>query len=138
VSDRIINHEGIVRGVNDKYIEVTILAKAACLSCQLNGVCSVSDVDEKVIEVSKFSSKKDCKSGQKVEVEMKESLGIKALLWGYVYPFLIVLVVLTTIYVLTNKQGLAGLISIGSLVPYYLILYLLKNKFRKIFTFSIK
>ena len=137
MSDRIINHEGIVRGVNDKYVEVTVLAKAACLSCQLNGVCSVSDMKEKIIEVSKFSDK-NYKQGQKVEVEMKESLGIKALLWGYIYPFLIVLVVLTTIYVLTNKQGLAGLISIGSLVPYYLILYLLKNKFRKIFTFSIK
>ncbi len=137
MANKVVNHEGVVKGVNDKYVEVTVLAKAACLSCQLNGVCSVSDVEEKVIEVSKFPTK-EYKLGQKVEVEMKESLGVKALLLGYVYPFLVVLTVLIVVYALTNKQGLAGLLSIGSLVPYYLILYLLKNKFRKIFTFSIK
>ncbi len=137
MSDKIVNHEGIVKNVNDKYVEVSVLAKAACLSCQLKGACSISDVEEKVIEVPKVSNK-DYKTGEKVEVEMKESLGVKALLLGYVYPFLTVLTVLIITYALTEKQGLAGLLAIGSLVPYYFMLFLLKNKFRKIFTFSIK
>lgn len=135
--DKKVNHEGIVKAVTDQYVEVSILAKAACLSCQLKGVCSVSDLEEKVIEVPKISNNA-YKAGEKVEVEMKESLGVKALLLGYVYPFLLVLIVLIVTYASTGKQGLAGLLAVGSLVPYYFILYLLKNKFRKIFTFSIK
>ncbi len=135
--DKIVNHEGIVKVVTEQYIEVSILAKAACLSCQLKGVCSVSDLEEKVIEVPKMFNKA-YKEGEKVEIEMKESLGIKALLLGYVYPFVLILVVLIVTYALTDKQGLAGLLAVGSLVPYYFILYLFKNRFRKIFTFSIK
>lgn len=132
-----VNHEGVVKAVTDQYVEVSILAKTTCLSCQLKGVCSVSDLEEKVIEVPKIRNNA-YKTGEKVEVEMKESLGVKALLLGYVYPFLLVLTVLIVTYALTDKQGLAGLLAVGSLVPYYFILYLLKNKFRKIFTFSIK
>ena len=137
MSDKIVEHEGIVKAVTEQYVEVSILAKTACLSCQLKGVCSVADIEEKVIEVPK-NINKAYKEGEKVEIEMKESLGVKALLLGYVYPFILMLAVLIVTYALTDKQGLSGLLAVGSLVPYYFILYLFKNKFRKIFTFSIK
>ncbi|HIE16107.1 MAG TPA: RseC/MucC family positive regulator of sigma(E) [Bacteroidales bacterium] len=134
----VVNHEGIVKNVNENFVEVSVIAKSACLSCQLKSACSVADVKEKIIKIPGYKINKSFSIGEKVSVEMKESLGIKALLIGYVYPFFLVLAVLILVDVFTNKQGLAGLLSIGSLVPYYLILFLLKNKFKKIFTFSIK
>ena len=137
MSEKVVHHDGIVKNVTQDIVEVSVLAKAACLSCQLKGVCSVADTEEKIIEVPKISTR-NYRRGERVEIEMKETLGVKALLLGYVFPFLVVLVVLLTVYGITGKQGLAGLLSIGSLVPYYLMLFLLKNKFRKIFTFSIK
>ncbi len=135
--EKIVNHDGVIKNVTDQVVEVSILTKAACLSCQIKNACSVSDLEEKVIEVQRLPDKV-YKQGEKVKIEMKESLGMKALLWGYVFPFLLVIIVLIIIDVSTKKQGLAGLLAIGSLVPYYFILFLLRDKFRKIFTFSIK
>ena len=39
---------------------------------------------------------------------------------------------------ITENELLAGLTALGALLPYYLIVYLTKDKLRKTFSFSIK
>jgi len=68
---------------------------------------------------------------------MRESLGLKALLYGYVIPFLLVLVTLIIVYSAKGNEILAGLFSIGILIPYYTILYFLRHYFKKVFKFEL-
>jgi len=57
---------------------------------------------------------------------------------GYIIPFLIVLVTLIVSLNLIGNEGIAGLISVGILVPYYLILYFNRDSLKSAFRFRIR
>ncbi len=67
---------------------------------------------------------------------MQTELGLKAVFWAYVFPFILMIVVLV---VSSNlfKEWIAGLLSLFVLIPYYFMLFVLKNSFRKAFKVSI-
>ena len=131
-----IEHKGIIKKISENSIFVNIISKSACISCSAKGICSVSDIDEKEIEVKKNST--NYSVGEEVKVYYKESLGYRALFLGYILPFSIIMTTLIIMLAITHKEGLAGIIAFASMLPYYLILYLNKNKFKKTFNFSIK
>ncbi|MFC2152872.1 SoxR reducing system RseC family protein, partial [Bacteroidota bacterium] len=56
---------------------------------------------------------------------------------GYVLPFILVLSLLIVLTTITENEAVAGISALAILVPYYLILFLLKDKIRKKFTFTI-
>jgi sigma-E factor negative regulatory protein RseC len=49
---------------------------------------------------------------------------------GYLLPFLILMAVMVTTYAITGKDGLAGLLGLASLLPYYFTLYYFRDKLR--------
>ena len=72
-------------------------------------------------------------------IEGKESIGYKAVFWAFLLPLiiLIVMLVLTTGYWHFSEME-AALSALLALTPYYLLLYLLRNKMAHTFQFSIK
>ena len=137
--DDLIKHEAIVKEVKDNSIKVSIVSKSACLSCHLKSSCSVAEIQEKVIEVKNYNTGLDKYNvGEKVNVIMYKSLGIKALILGYIIPFFILLGVLIITFIYTNNEPLSGLLALASLGPYYFALFLSKNKLSKEFNFAIE
>jgi len=131
-----IQHEGIIQDISGDTIKVGIISKASCISCQLKGVCSVSDIEEKIIEIPNIY--KSYVTGDKVNIILKESLGLKALFLGYLLPFIFVFATLLTVNIFTKNELIIGLFSIGVLVPYYSILYFIKPYLKKTFTYTLK
>ena len=117
---------------------ISIIAKSACASCQIKGSCSLSDVEEKIIEVDLHEDDKNLELGGQVTVEMKESLGTWAVLLGYVFPFLVVFISLVIFTSVGMDEGLAGLFSVLILAPYYIIMYLSRQFLRKRFTYRLQ
>lgn len=132
-----ITHPGIVQDIDSNRIHVRILSMSACASCHAKGMCTIADMEEKVIDVRR-TGKQTYKVGDKVVLVMKKSLGSKAVLLGYFIPFLILISSLIIFLSLTDNELFAALLSIGLLVPYYLLLFLLKDKLSKTFEFSIQ
>ncbi len=130
-----IEHPGVITSIDSSKIKVNITTYSACLSCSAKGICSVSDVKDKMVEVPNTG---DFSVGQEVQVILHQTLGFKALYLGYVQPFIVVLTTLIIISSLTRNEVLAGLISLGALAPYYLVLYFYKENIRNKFTFAIK
>ncbi|MDZ7777947.1 MAG: SoxR reducing system RseC family protein [Bacteroidales bacterium] len=130
-------HDGIVSKVDAGKVYVNIVSMSACVSCQAKGLCNMSDIQEKLIEAEKPEGKEP-RPGDHVTLEMEESLGSKAVLLGYFYPFLLVLGALIVLTSSGIDEGISGLISLMLLVPYYLILYFSKDKLRKNFAFRIR
>ncbi|MDA3911292.1 MAG: SoxR reducing system RseC family protein [Bacteroidales bacterium] len=130
----IVEHSGIVDHIEGRNIFVKILAQSACISCKLNGVCG-TDTQEKIIEISNVNT--NVEPGEKVSVVMTEKLGMKALFYGYLLPFLVVLTVLIIVLGVTNREGLSGLIAVLSLAPYYAILSLFKVRLKQSFQFNL-
>ncbi|KOH44651.1 hypothetical protein NC99_25280 [Sunxiuqinia dokdonensis] len=131
-----ISHKGIIKSLTDHQIVVSIVNESACSSCHAKGACTAADMQDKEVDIRSFSG--DFRVGQAVQVIGKTSQGFKALFYGYVLPFLLIMLVLITLTSLQFSEGISGLISLSILVPYYLILYLTRNKIRKSFEFEIK
>jgi len=115
---------------------VRILSQSACSTCHAKGVCSVSEVEEKIVEVD-TSDDSSYKSGDQVNVRMQQKLGRKAVMLGYAIPLIILVVSIIVFVSLFENEGLAALLSLLMLIPYYVVLYLLRNKLKQQFSFSI-
>lgn len=130
-----VKHDGIVQSIDGDKIFVSIISKAACLSCKVNESCSTSEMSEKIIEVNRFEE--TFKIGDPVTVSLKETSGLKALMIGYMLPFAILLITLLTIMEYTGDELMAGLVSLAILVPYYFLLFVLREKLKKQFSFFV-
>jgi len=130
-----IEHKGRIDSIEENKINVSFLAMSGCASCHAKGVCSAADMQEKSVEVIDFTNQ--YRVGEEVNVTLKQSLGFRALLLGYVLPFVIVLVMLIVLTIITENEAISGLGALSVLIPYYVVLFLLKDKIRKQFTFRI-
>lgn len=126
MKENTVTHPGIVKSIESKRVEIAIMSVAGCASCQIKGSCTVSDVEEKQVWVE-MSDTSEYKVGQQVTIEMRQSLGTWAVLLGYVFPFLVLIGGLLVFLAFDLDQGLAGLLALAMLIPYYAILYLLKG-----------
>ena len=131
-----IEHKGIVKEANSNKLIVSIITNSSCASCEAKGSCSSSEIEEKEIEIKKFDG--IYKVGEQVVVFLKESLGFRALFLGYLLPFIIIMTVLIITTTIGLSEGLAGLMALGSLGPYYTVIFFINKKLKKTFSFSIK
>ena len=128
-------HKGKVIGKNGDKISVRIEVMSACSKCHAKGLCSASDMSEKVIECIPEGSLSE---GDEVMVEMATKFGFKAVMWAFFFPFLIVMTALVMTYYFTGSETAAALVSFGILVPYYMTIYFLKNYFNRSFFFTCR
>ena len=131
-----ITHEGIISHIDKETITVMIVSKASCASCQVSGACSASDVEEKNVNI-KRGLNDNYIVGDKVTIMMDQSLGTWAVMFGYIFPFLVLLFGLILFTQIMESEGLAGLLALLLLVPYYLVLYLLRRRMERKFQFKI-
>lgn len=137
MKEKVITHPGIIRSIATDKAQVTILVNSGCASCQVKGACNVSEMDEKIIEVSLPMGNTYVK-GDQVVIEMAQSLGTWAVLFGYVFPFFVVFLSLIILSSMQLDQGITGLVSLGLLLPYYLLLYAMRGTMKKHFSYRIQ
>ena len=130
-----ITHEGIIDHIGNDTVFVRILSKSACAECHSKSMCGVSEMTEKMVEVHVQVS--DYSPGQEVNVILDQSLGNKAVLLGYLLPFALMIFVLVAASSFLSELW-AGLTAIAILPPYYLLLFLFKDKLSKTFSFRIE
>jgi sigma-E factor negative regulatory protein RseC len=131
-----ISHPGIIQSIDAHSIKIRIESAAACGSCIAKGSCGMAEMEDKVIEVIQ-SDDTQYTVGQYVTVSMKQTLGSLAVVLGYVVPFTVVLLTLIIMLQLGFSEGVSGLVSLGILAPYYLVLHLCRNLLKKTFRFYI-
>ncbi|MFA6806075.1 MAG: SoxR reducing system RseC family protein [Bacteroidales bacterium] len=135
----LIEHSGTISEIVGMKVVVRIISASMCASCHAKGACSMNDTKEKSIEVN-VSNPSDYKIGQNVVVSMEQKMGSKAVLIGFFYPFLVLIVsaFLSDKYLFPTNEALTALISILSITAYYLIIFLTRTKLEKEFHFQIK
>ncbi len=132
-----IKHTGIVIDTAPNQVSIAIQVESACQHCYAKGSCAVATSKEKIIDVTTPDLKQYTK-GDLVSVILTQKLGYKALLFGYVLPFLLLITALLIATKFTANEGIVAIVAIGILIPYYFILHLLRNKLKKTFRFSIE
>jgi sigma-E factor negative regulatory protein RseC len=132
-----ISHVGAIEEISDESIKVRIVSTPSCVSCSANGICNASEIEEKIVEVAKIKDH-NYAIGDVVSVSLKQSAGLHAVMLGYIYPFIVMFITLIIMINIVDSQGIAGLVALGMLVPYYGILYLTKSRQKESFQFEIK
>jgi sigma-E factor negative regulatory protein RseC len=131
-----ISHPGVIKSIEGNNIKVMILSVSACTSCKVKGACNMAEMEEKLVDVVQYD-KHLYQVGDPVTVTMKLSHGRFAVVLGYFVPFLVMLITLVTLTFAGLSEGLAGLFSLLILIPYYMILYINRNRLNKSFSFQI-
>ena len=131
-----VSHTGIVEGIADGCVSVRILQTSACAACKVAGHCNAAEAKEKMVDVWCADAARYT-VGQQVTVAASMAVARKALVLGFVMPFLLVVAVLVTVLYLTKNEGTAAMAALGSLIPYYLLLWLYRDRIQRDITFQI-
>ncbi len=133
-----IKHLGIVENINGSRLKVKIVQSSACSACSVKGHCSASETKEKIIDVYNKNNV-PCQVGERVMIVGTTSMGMKAVLLAFVLPFIVLLLALIISLKLTGwDEAVSALVSLGTLVPYYLIIYICRNRLSRSFMFILE
>ena len=132
-----ISHEGIITKISDNELEIKILAQSACALCHAKSACGMGEQTEKILIVPRPEGK-EFTLMQNVNVIMSIGQGNKAAVLAYLIPIVLLLAVLFICLGLGLGEGLSALISIVALIPYYIVLYMQRDKLRKRFEYRIE
>jgi len=124
-------------GTKDGSVQVKILSRSACAQCHARGMCTALEMQEKIIDAVPVS-RDPLQIGDTVVVMMEEKLGRKAILYGFFLPLIVMVTVLFVSYALGSSETKSALYGIGSLIPYYLLLYVFREKIEKNFVFKVE
>lgn len=130
-----IEHTGEIIALSDGIAKVRIIQTSACAECHAKGVCTASDQTEKVVDAEIVSE--TLKVGDSVKVVGQKNLGIYAVLLAYVVPFLLIIVTMMVMNMLTDNDLLVGSVSLGVLIPYLVVLRLMRKKLKATFRFYV-
>ena len=134
-----IKHLGIVESIDGSHVRVKILQSSACSSCSVKGHCNISETKEKIIDIHDKESADCCSVGQEVMVCGTTSMGMKAVVLAFVLPFIVLLAALfVTMRVTDGDEAASALVSLCTLIPYYIIIYLLRNRISRTFSLTLE
>jgi len=133
-----ISHSGIVESISEGCVQVRILQASACAACKVAGHCHASESKEKIVDVLNVRDASRLKVGDSVIVSASRDVANRALLLGFGVPFLILVSVLFIMLKVVSDEGLAAITAILALMPYYGMLYLMRDRIQQKISFSIE
>ena len=131
-----LEHKGKITKIENKTATINIEVESACASCHAKEMCTSLDKGTK--QVFAEIDNEEFEEGEIVNVTIKESTGIKAVLLAYFLPFIFLTTTLILVLHFTESEALAGILSIAILLPYYFVLYLFRKKINKKFVIYVK
>ena len=131
-----ISHSGIVESIEEGCVHVRIVQTSACAACKVASSCHAAESKEKIVDV--FRPAGGLKIGDAVTVTASTQIATQALLLGFAVPFVVMVLVLVLVLWLSGSEAKAGLSALLSLLPYYGVLYLMRNMLRDKFAFDIE
>ncbi|MDD2559553.1 MAG: SoxR reducing system RseC family protein [Bacteroidales bacterium] len=133
-----IRHYGLVDSIDEKGLHVRIDQYSAWGACQAKKFCSSSEKQEKIIDILTYQGQ--YKVGDRVEILGSTAMGYKAVLWAYVIPLVItvMILVLSLTVLFPGKEALAALLALLSPIVYYLLLHIFRSGLKQEFSFKVR
>jgi sigma-E factor negative regulatory protein RseC len=131
-----ICHQGIVKEISDNMLYVEIERRAACASCHAKSVCISSEKRDETIHA--FVNNADAfHVGELVQVKLEKSLGAKAVIIAYLFPFLALALGLFVTYYFTKNELLSVGVAFAATILYFLFVKKMDKRFKKHFNFIV-
>lgn len=131
-----IYHDGIVEKIDGNSIFVRIIQQSACSGCHAQALCTASEKKDKIIEITDTPGA--YRPGEKVRICGRSSLGLQAVFLAFVVPLILIVVALITGNHRQWTDTASATTCLILLGAYYGLLYLLRDKLGKRFTFTLE
>lgn len=132
-----IRHLGTIMAIDGNLLHVKMLQSSACAGCHAAKLCQSSETKEKEVDV-KTSDASRYEVGQKVMLLGSVRQGLKATVWAYMIPIVLLVVVLLTCTKCGLSEVACAMASLGAVALYFFGLYLLRERFADKFSFEVK
>ena len=133
----IIKHRGVVEKIDGSHVVVRIVQTSACSACSAKGLCNASESKEKQIDV--YESNPSYRIGEEVVLCGSTSMGMRAVFLAFGIPVLLLLFALFATMRITDGDALlSAFVAMLAIIPYYFVIYLMKDKMNKTFSFVIE
>jgi sigma-E factor negative regulatory protein RseC len=132
-----ISHSGRIESICDGCIKVQIVQTSACAACKVASHCNAAESKVKIVDVYVHDTG-NYQVGQEVVVWASKDVANRALLLGFGVPFLLLISVLMISLKVIGDEGISALVALGSLVPYYLVLWLMKDRIQRTISFNLE
>jgi sigma-E factor negative regulatory protein RseC len=131
-----ICQQGTIKEIKENLLFVEIERSAACASCHAKGACLASQRKSEIVPI--YTEEPNAYQVEElVSVKIKRSMGTKAVLIAYLFPFLVLALGLFLTYYLTKNELLSIGVSFVATALYFLIIKKIDNKLKKHFIFSV-
>jgi len=135
-STQLVRHNGIVKAVEPNKVTVTIVATSACASCHGKAFCSMADKKDKTLVIDVINQQFTV--GEEVQIIMRLAQGMMAVVWAYVIPLCLLMIILLTLQACKISEAGSALGALFVVVVYYFILYRMRDKLKKKYVFEIE
>ena len=132
-----VSHSGRVVAADPQLITVEIISESACGACHAKGLCSLGDQKVKQVVVPTPVSEL-YEIGEEVYVDLKASMGHKAVWIAYALPLVVLLAVILVLLRAGAGELVAGLGGIVAVAVYYFCIWLLRDRLRDHYIFTIR
>lgn len=133
----IIKHRGIVENIEGSHVRVRIVQTSACSACSVKGHCNASESKEKLIDVFDMKAS-SYRIGEEVMIYGTTSMGMQAVLLALAFLFGLLITLFISMRLTDGDELKSALVALLALVPYYLIIYVCRNKLSKKFSFTLE
>lgn len=130
-----VSHKGVVVAVDGRRLKVQIESVSACAACHAKGMCTLSDKEEKLIDIESPAAV-DKKVGDVVTVVVTQQRGMQAVVLAYILPAIVVILSLVGLLKIVSEP-VAIILSLLSLAVYYILLYLFRNRISSKFVMTL-
>ncbi len=135
-NDTQISHEGIVQSIDGQNIAVKLTVQSACAGCHAKNICGAADSSDKVVTARNLDDG-TFEIGEKVRVEIGQSLATKAIVICYLLPFIVLLASFCISSYLIHNELICVAITFGCTILYYFFVWLFHSKIERKATFHI-
>ena len=132
-----ITHRGKITEITPDFTTIEIIASSACSACHANGLCGMSEDQEKLLMLptDPYASHQ---VGDEVEVCTKMTMGLKAVWISYVIPLAVLMILILSLSGVFENEALRGLAAIAGVGVYYFVIWMFRDRLKNEFTFYIK
>jgi sigma-E factor negative regulatory protein RseC len=129
--------QGTVTAVHEGTLTARINDEDRCEGCGARKSCGMAaGANEKQIEIPYLSGQ--YKEGDRINLLVKSSMGVKAAFFAFILPLILALTVLFTASFAGKGEKFMALTALLAISIYYTSLYFFRDKLKQKFTFIIQ
>lgn len=121
-----VSHVGTIIAIQHNQALVSISRTEACRSCDLQHHCMLFKQQKQINNVP-LPPRHNFKIGEQVQISLSTKTCWTSIIVGYILPLLVMIGTAVIFHLLNYSDNITAFISLLSLIPYYIIVYLLNR-----------